>query len=99
LKAAKISAVNLEDADFSGADLTESTWVAVNVTGANFEDTTTTDARSLAVDWSKAKVPPDLIPESLPITPWVPALIAGMVLLIVITVTILIVSLKRKKTD
>ena len=64
--------------------------------GANFEDATTTDAQAVAVDWSKAKVPPAQIPEPLPIPPWLPAVFAGIVMLLFVVVLI-IVARKRKK--
>ena len=96
LNEARIAAVNLEDADLTGADLTESSWMGVNVTGANFEDATMTDAHAVAVDWSKAKVPPTQLPEPVPIPPWLPAVFAGIVMLFVV---VLIAARKRKKSD
>jgi hypothetical protein len=50
------------------------------------------------VDWSKAKVPPAQIPEPLPIPPWLPAVFAGIVMLMLFVV-VLIVARKRKKPD
>jgi hypothetical protein len=67
----------------------------VNVSGADFSDVTTADAHAAGVDWSKARVPPVEIPEPIPIPPWLPALFAGVGLLLVVGI---ILARKRRKT-
>lgn len=77
-KDAKMCAVNLTDADLTGSDLSQSNLMAVNVSGADFSDVNTTGARA-AVKWSDAKVPPDELPEPIPMPPaWLPLLLLGI---------------------
>ena len=66
------------NADLTEADLTESSWFGVNVSGADFSEAKTTGARASGVDWSQANVPPAEIPEPIPVPPWLPALLAGI---------------------
>jgi len=56
LRATKINAANLEDADLTEADLTGSIWFVVNVAGADFSDVTTPDAH-IALAWLLHKEP------------------------------------------
>ncbi|MCB8984112.1 MAG: pentapeptide repeat-containing protein [Ardenticatenaceae bacterium] len=91
LKGAKINGTNLQDADLSGADLSETTFVAVNVSGGNFRDAVTVDARSSAVGWKSAKVPPSQTPKALRPPLWAIGLLVGVV------VGIAFVLLRKKK--
>jgi hypothetical protein len=73
----------MEGADLAEADLTESSWFGVNVAGADFSGVMTTGARASGVAWSQAKVPPAENPEPFPMTPWLPALVAGVAVAVV----------------
>jgi hypothetical protein len=66
----------------------------VNVDGADFSGAKTTDARASGVDWSEAKVPPIEIPAPIPTPPWLPALLAGIGVLLVVVV---VLARKRRK--
>jgi hypothetical protein len=60
----------------------------VHVAGADFGKTKTTGARASDVDWSRAKVPLAEVPEPLPVPPWLPALVAGIGLLIIVVIVL-----------
>jgi hypothetical protein len=96
LQGAVISGVNLESGDFTGADLSDSKWFGVNVEDADFSDAVTTGARSAAVSWSSAKVPPKEMPEPISPPSWLPALFAALVVLVV---GILILAKKRAQMN
>jgi uncharacterized protein YjbI with pentapeptide repeats len=65
LRNAGIFASNLKEADFRNANLSNARMGAVNVEGADFSGADTTGARAYRVDWSKAKTPPNPLPEPL----------------------------------
>ena len=94
MKAAKIIAVDLRNANLTEADLTESRWFAAKVAGADLSGARTTGARASGVDWSQAKVPPDETPEPIPMPPWLPALLAGIG---VLTVAVVIFARMRRR--
>jgi LPXTG-motif cell wall-anchored protein len=66
----------------------------VNVSGADFSDAKTTDAHATGVDWSKASVPPAEMPDPIPIPPWVPAVFAGLGILLVVGI---VLTRRRRK--
>ena len=76
-KAALLS-VNLQDANFTDADLSDVRLATSDVTGADFTNANVSGALSYKVDWSKAKVPPSVIPAPLIDLPrWAWAIIIG----------------------
>ena len=78
-----MAGVDLKEADLTGADLSQSILIGVDVAGADFSDVKTTDARAV-VKWSAAKVQPAELPESMPTPPrWLPLLVLGVVALAV----------------
>jgi len=89
---------NLTDTDFTDANLTNARLASLNVTGADFSGATLTGARAYNVDWSKAKTPPDLLPEPfVKLSNWAWSVLIGGLLG---TITLVIYSLlKRKKNQ
>jgi len=84
LQGAGLVGSNLKDTDFSNADLTNARLASLNVSGADFTGARLTNARALNVDWSRAKVPPDVIPEPFIKLPgWAWPLIVGSIMGIV----------------
>ncbi|HEX6385740.1 MAG TPA: pentapeptide repeat-containing protein [Anaerolineae bacterium] len=79
---ARIIATNLHEVDLTGANLSDSLMAATNVAGANFSGAATSGARAIAVAWSAVSVPPDELPESLSIPPWLPAIAGGLLFVI-----------------
>jgi LPXTG-motif cell wall-anchored protein len=70
---------NLDSADFSGADLTDTLWIATNVANADFSETKTAGSRSSGVAWATAKTLPAELPEPLISTPrWAPFAVLGL---------------------
>ena len=90
MRAAKLAAVDMHDADLTGADLSESRLIAVDVTGADFTGARTTDATML-VEWKDAKVQPADLPEPVEPPPWLPFVFVGIVGLVVLLI------LRRRK--
>ncbi len=78
--------MDLQNADLTEADLTESRWFAVKVAGADLSGARTTGTRASGVDWSQTIVPPAELPEPLPVPPWLPALLAGIGVLMAVVI-------------
>jgi len=82
LKGATLAGVNLKSADFSGADLSGSKWISVDVKGADFAEAATGGTKSIGVDWSSSRVPPDSKPKPM-VTPviFMPLIVVGGIIL------------------
>lgn len=86
---------HLKDANFTNANLENARLVSSDVTGADFSEANLSGARSRKTDWSKAKVPPAVIPEPMPNLPiWAWAIIAGS---FVGLIALVIYAMSRKK--
>ena len=92
LIAAQVAGVDLQDANLAGADLSQSRLMGVGVKGADFSEVKTTDARA-AVNWAEAKVQPAELPEPLSPPRWLPLLILG------VGITLLLFFLRRRKNQ
>lgn len=69
------------DANFSGANLSNAWLAGMDVKGADFTGVDTTGARAYGIDWSTAKVPPDILPAPVIKLPaWAWAALAGSVI-------------------
>ncbi len=79
LRGAALVRADLEDANFTGANLTDARLASCDVTNADFTDADLSGARAYHIDWSKAKVPPAILPDPLIELPrWaLPVLIGG----------------------
>jgi hypothetical protein len=75
---------NLEAADCTGVDLSDSWLLGVNVIGTDFSGANTRGAMAAGVQWSNAKVPPAEIPAAPTPPPWlVGALVAAAALVLI----------------
>lgn len=54
---------NLQGTNFRRAQLTNARLASLDVTGADFSEADLTGARAYRIDWSKANVPPVILPE------------------------------------
>jgi uncharacterized protein YjbI with pentapeptide repeats len=87
LAAARLVRSSLKGADLTAADLTNSSLMRIDVAGADLTDVILSGARAGHVDWSTAKAPPAELPESLPTPPpWLPVLLGGISLVILMAV-------------
>ncbi len=78
LRNAALVSANLEGANFTRANLKNARLASLNVKDADFTDADLTGARAYQVDWTKPKVPPAFLPESLVILPnWALAVLVG----------------------
>ena len=93
MPAAKVTAVHLHDADLTGADLSESRLISVDVTGADFTDVNTTDA-TMSVEWKDAKAQPANLQEPIKPPRWLLFVFAG-----VVGLGVLLVVRRRKKRE
>lgn len=69
---------NLQDTNFTNANLANARLASSDVSGADFTEADLSGARAYKVDWSKAKVPPAVIPEPMLNLPnWAWAIVVG----------------------
>jgi len=65
LRNAGLVSSHLKDTNFTRADLSNARLAGLDVDGADFTDANLSGARAYNVNWEKAKVPPNLIPDPL----------------------------------
>ena len=63
MRQAGLFGTNLRNANLTNANLANSRFTGVNVEGADFSGADMTGAKAYQVDWDKAKVPPEFLPE------------------------------------
>ena len=81
LRSAGLVSTNLTDANFTRANLSEARLASLDVTGADFTGADLNGARAYNVNWEKARVPPQTLPDPMIQLPaWAWSALLGAVL-------------------